>query len=87
MKRFVGFAAAMLLFGASAVPALADKPGADWITAEQAKAKLTAAGYTSVTKIEADDGHWEGKGVKNGQAHEFHVDPHTGAITKDEVEN
>lgn len=87
MKKVLGFTSAMLLIGATVVPALADKPGADWITAEQAKAKLTAAGYTSVTKIEADDGHWEGKGVKNGQAHEFHVDPHTGAITKDEVEN
>lgn len=86
MKMVLGFAAASLLVGAVAMPALADKPGPDWITAEQAKAKLTAAGYTSVTKIEADDGHWEGKGVKNGQAREFHVDPHTGAITKDEVE-
>ncbi len=86
MTRIIGAAAALLLAGAAFVPALADQPGADWITAEQAKAKLMAAGYSSVTKIEADDGHWEDKGVKNGQVREFHVDPRTGAITKDEVD-
>lgn len=86
MRKIVGVAAALLLMGASSVPALADKPGADWISVEQAKAKLVVAGYSNVTKIEADDGHWEGKGVKNSQVHEFHVDPHTGAVTKDEVD-
>lgn len=65
--------------------AIADTPGKDWMSAEQAKAKLTAAGYTNVTKIEADDGHYEGEGVKGGAVREFHVDPHTGAITKDEL--
>lgn len=78
---------ALLLAGSvAASPALADQPGADWISADQAKSKLMAAGYSSITKIEADDGHWEGEGVKNGQKHEFHVDPHTGAITKDQVD-
>lgn len=86
MKRIFGFAAALLLVGATAAPALADQPGADWISVEQAKSKLMEAGYSSVTKIEADDGHWEGKGMKNGQMREFHVNPHTGAITKDEVD-
>lgn len=64
--------------------AFADVPGKDWISVEQAKAKLMAAGFTNVTTIEADDGHYEGEGVKGGAVHEFHVDPHTGAITKDE---
>lgn len=86
MRKVVGLAAVLLLAGAAVVRALADQPGADWISAEQAKAKLMAAGYSSVTKIEADDGHWEGKGMKNGQMREFHVDPRTGAITKDEVD-
>ena len=45
------------------------------------------SGYGSVTKIEADDGHWEGEGMKNGQKYEFHVDPHSGAITKDEPDD
>lgn len=66
---------------------LADTPGADWISADQAKAKLMAAGYSSVTSIEADDGRYEGKGMKDGVIHEFHVDPYTGAVTKDEAKH
>jgi hypothetical protein len=67
--------------------ALADQPGADWMTKEQVTQKLTAAGYTNITELEADDGHWEGKGVKNGKIMEFHVDPHSGALTKEEVDH
>lgn len=66
MRKIFGVAAVLLLMGASSVPALADQTDADWISIEQAKVKLMAAGYSNVTKIEADDGHWEGKGVKNG---------------------
>ena len=88
MMRVSALVAALLLAGSVVVsPALADQPGADWISADQAKSKLMAAGYSSITKIEADDGHWEGEGMKNGQKHEFHVDPHTGAITKDQVDH
>lgn len=67
--------------------ALADQPGADWMTQEQVTQKLTAAGYTNITGLKADDGHWEGKGVKNGKIMEFHVDPHTGALTKEELDD
>ncbi len=49
--------------------------------------KLTAAGYSNITGLEADDGHWEGKGVKNGKIMEFHVDPRTGALTKEEIDD
>jgi hypothetical protein len=63
-----------------------DIPGADWISKEQVQQKLEAAGYTHITGIEADDGHWEGKGVKDGKIMEFHVDPHTGAITKEKID-
>ena len=58
----------------------ADQPGPDWIPMEQVKAKALQSGYTQVTKLEADDGRWEGKGIKNGQKMEFHADPKTGAI-------
>ncbi|WP_267428153.1 PepSY domain-containing protein [Methylobacterium sp. GC_Met_2] len=70
---------------AFAGPVLAkdDKPGPDWIPADQVKQKLMDVGYSSITELEADDGHWEGKGVKNGVKMEFHVDPKTGAITKE----
>lgn len=60
-----------------------DKPGADWMTKEQVMQRLKAAGYSDVRKLEADDGHWEGKGMKDGKMLEFHVDPHTGAFTKE----
>ena len=87
MRKPARLTAALLLAGVIAAPALADQPGADWISVDQAKSKLMAAGYSSVSKIEADDGHWEGEGMKNGQKHEFHVDPHSGAITKDELDD
>ena len=53
----------------------------------EAMSKVKAAGYSSVFSIEPDDGHWEGKGIKNGRVHEFHVDPRTGAITKDQPDS
>jgi hypothetical protein len=58
MEKIAGAVAALVL---AAAPALADRPGTDWISMDEAKSKLVAAGYTSVTKIEADDGHWEGE--------------------------
>ena len=31
---------------------------------------------------EADDGHWEGEAVRRGAKFDFHIDPHSGRITK-----
>jgi hypothetical protein len=31
--------------------------------------------------LEADDGRWEGEGIKDGKKMEFHADPKTGVIT------
>lgn len=59
---------------------LADQPGADWMPAEKVKQKMMSSGYTSITKLEADDGHWDGEGVKNGQKMKFEVDPKSGDI-------
>jgi hypothetical protein len=61
--------------------ARADKPGPDWMPAEKVIEKILQAGYSQVTKIEADDGRWEGEGIKNGKKMEFHADPKTGALT------
>ncbi|MEH2513013.1 hypothetical protein V1291_004367 [Nitrobacteraceae bacterium AZCC 1564] len=41
---------------------------------------LLEAGYSKITQLEADDGHWEGEGVKGGKRVEFHLDPNSGAI-------
>jgi hypothetical protein len=58
----------------------ADVPGPDWMPAEQVKQKLVAAGYSDIYELEADDGRWEGEGLKAGQRLEFHADARTGAI-------
>jgi Peptidase propeptide and YPEB domain len=50
---------------------IADK---DWISLEQLAQKLRKDGYVRITKIEAEKGRWEGKGVKNGQEMKFHAD-------------
>ena len=78
--RLVPILAAAAVALASA-PALADQPGPGWIPAAKVSAQLARRGY-HVTKIAADDGHWEGEATKAGQTWEFHVDPRTGGVTK-----
>jgi uncharacterized membrane protein YkoI len=60
--------------------AFADQPGPDWMPREQVMKKLMEAGYTEISELEADDGHWEGEGMKGGKRVEFHVDANSGAI-------
>lgn len=62
------------------VHASADEPGSDWMPREQIRQKLLEGGYSEITQLEADDGHWEGEGVKGGKRVEFHLDPNSGAI-------
>jgi len=76
--HFVAITAALL--AVAGMPAYADQPGADWMSKEQVTQKLTGMGYTYVSGLEADDGHWEGYAVHNGGIVEFHADPKTGAI-------
>jgi hypothetical protein len=80
-------AVAAIIVSGIAGYASADQPGSDWMTREKVTEKLTAAGYSNITGLEADDGHWEGKGTKNGKIMEFHVDPHSGALTKEDVDD
>lgn len=87
MAAFHKIAPAVALLALTMGSAIADQPGADWISKEQVMQKLTAAGYTNITGLEADDGHWEGKGVKNGKIMEFHVDPRSGALTREEIDD
>ena len=56
-------------------------------SAEQVKAKAMQSGYTQVTKLKADDGQWEGEGIKNGARMEFKADPKTGAITSEKPDD
>ena len=78
------FAATILLMGSAVLPAYADQPGPDWISRERVAEILRQAGYGPIISMEADDGHWEGKTTLGDQRIEFHVDPHTGKITKAE---
>lgn len=90
MKAMTRLFTGLALVGAmGASCAWADTPGADWkVSKDQAEATLKGAGYTQITKIEADDGHWEGEGTKaDGMKYEFKVDPHTGKIVKDEMDH
>ena len=60
--------------------ALAGQPGSDWMPVEKVKEKLVSSGYTSIIRIDADDGHWDGEGIKNGKLTEFDLDPKTGEV-------
>ncbi|GJD97927.1 PepSY domain-containing protein [Methylobacterium iners] len=80
MKLLSAFAISMAFTAGVSGAVLADQPGADWMPAEQVKKKLISSGYTSITKIEADDEHWDGEGIKDGQKMKFEVDPKTGDI-------
>lgn len=51
----------------TAAPALADQPGRGWISAGRVTAMLAKRGY-KVTRLGADDGHWEGE-AHRGPAH------------------
>lgn len=82
------FAPKTLAFGLVAAglltaPALADdRPGPDWMPIEGAVRALEQAGYSGVRGLEADDGVWEGKAVKDGRSVKVKVDPHSGAVTE-----
>jgi uncharacterized membrane protein YkoI len=66
--------------------ARADQPGPDWMPAQQVIEQVLKLGYTQVTKIEAEDGRWEGEGIKDGKRMEFHADPKTGVITTENLD-
>jgi hypothetical protein len=82
----VTLAMSLALLVGTAGAALADKPGADWLPAEQVITKVKASGYTVIGKIEADNGRWEGEGLKNGQWMDFHADAKTGAVTFEKLD-
>jgi len=65
----------------------ADEAEPDWIPIQQIIEKALKSGYTQITKIEADDGRWEGEGIKNGQKMEFRADPKTGEIISEKVDH
>lgn len=87
MKIPATLALAFAMTAGLAGSALADQPGADWLSKEQLIRKLEAGGYSKVTGLEADDGHWEGEGIKNGAKMEFHADPRTGDLVSEKIDD
>jgi hypothetical protein len=79
--------AVALSMGSLNLASAADQPGPDWMTAQQVIEQVLKSGYTQVTKLEADDGRWEGEGIKNGQKMEFHADPKTGVIMSEKLDD
>ncbi|KQT61416.1 hypothetical protein ASG52_00560 [Methylobacterium sp. Leaf456] len=76
-------AVGLVAAGLFTAPALADdRPGPDWMPIEGAVRALEGAGYSGVRGLEADDGVWEGKAVKDGRSVKVKVDPHSGAVTE-----
>jgi uncharacterized membrane protein YkoI len=80
-------AAALSLLIGTLTLARADQPGPNWMPVEQVRAQVLRSGYSQVTKLEADDGRWEGEGIKNDQKMEFHADPKTGAIISENLDD
>jgi len=54
--------------------------------AQQVIEQVLKSGYMQVTQLEADEGRWEGEGIKNGQKMDFHADPKTGVITSEKLD-
>lgn len=53
-QKHLTAALAIAVFGIASGVALADKPGADWITLEQAVEKAKSAGFTTLHSIDAE---------------------------------
>jgi uncharacterized membrane protein YkoI len=84
-KTFAAVIAAATLLSAGA--AMADRPGAGWISIEKAiETAKTKAGYVEVYEIEADNnGYWKGEGRKaDGVVYEFRIDGASGNILRDQ---
>lgn len=58
------------------------QPGDKTLSAEDARQKMAAAGYTEIVKVEMEHGCLEGKGFKAGKKIEVYVHPVTGEIVK-----
>ena len=67
----------LLLSGGACV---ADESKLDWISKEDVARRLEIAGYTKVTDLDAKDGEWVGKAVKDGKTYEIQMDPHDGRL-------
>jgi hypothetical protein len=75
----------MAAFGLASA-ALADQPGRNWLDQTALTQAIAKQGYR-ITKVEADDGHWEGEMTRSQRLYEFHADPLSGHLTKIELKH
>ncbi|MGM4919315.1 PepSY domain-containing protein [Tardiphaga sp. 813_E8_N1_3] len=87
MNRLAAFALCGSVLMGTFTMARADQPRPDWMPMEQVIAKVLQSGYSLVSKLEADDGRWEGEGIKNGKKMDFHADPKTGVIIFEKLDD
>ena len=71
MKKLASAAFAVALSAGSLNLAKADQPGPDWMPAQQVIEQVLKSGYTQVTKLEADDGRWEGEASRTARRWTF----------------
>jgi len=86
LKKTCIAAGTILVLAAGNAAFAHDQPGAGWISKDAAIAKVKAQGYDAV-RLKPDDGRWEGEATKQGLFYDIHVDPHSGALTKNELKN
>lgn len=75
----------LLLAATFALPAFAQQPAPDTLTAAQVRAGLEAQGYTRVHDVEFEDGVWTADARSaDGKRVEVRVDPRTGKVYPDD---
>jgi hypothetical protein len=66
------------------VIAAAQDPNASKIDADQAKARIEAAGFTNVQNVRREGSHWDASATdKDGNRVSLDIDPKTGAFTQE----
>ena len=73
--------------GAAVLFAFASQAGAADLTKDQVKAKVEAAGYTNVSDIRMEEGHYDAKAMKEGKVVYLDIDAKTGAISTEDEED
>lgn len=86
--RMLSFIAGIfpILVISSSIALASDMPPKNSKPVSEIAASLEKQGYTP-SEIEFDDGKWEVEAYKDGQKHELKVDPISGKITSNHVDD
>jgi hypothetical protein len=75
------FPAAALLISVAGF-AHADQLRADRMTRSQVTNELLIMGFTIIGNVQAGDGLWQAKAMKNGMLYEIDLDPYSGQVIR-----